>query len=353
MNRACSFTILFQRSKITRMRTYTGTLLLILSILGWNLLGCSKKSSDESSSQCSGFLREIPVGTSADLTLALNQAQPGDSILLANGTYSGNFKVNKSATANCRSRLYGSGNAIIDAGTIGSGYALAMEDASYWTVESLEIRNAKKGVVLDRSNFNILSNLKVHQLGEEGVHFRTFSSSNTLKNSQIYSTGLLTPGFGEGIYIGSANSNWCTYTNCTEDRSDNNSVIDTTIYQTTAESIDVKEGTTGTLIQGTSMSGAGLSGQNFADSIMDIKGDQVKVTQNIVTGSGSFFVDAFQTHEAVTGWGKNIEFRNNDIQSSLTGYGIRIHSGATGAVVTCGNSAPFAVLGLANISCVP
>ncbi|WP_162060939.1 right-handed parallel beta-helix repeat-containing protein [Undibacterium sp. KW1] len=63
-----------------------------------------------------------------------------------------------------------------------------------------------KGIILDTSSNNVLQNLTVHDVDDEGIHFRAFSTDNVLKNSHIYNTGKKQAGFGEGVYIGSANS---------------------------------------------------------------------------------------------------------------------------------------------------
>ena len=76
------------------------------------------------------------------------------------------------------------------------------------------MRDSQKGVILDSSHHCVLDGLTVKDVGDEAVHFRTHSTYNRIQNSTISNTGLREPGFGEGFYIGSANSNWCTYTDC-------------------------------------------------------------------------------------------------------------------------------------------
>lgn len=105
----------------------------------------------------------IDVSTAAQLNSALTAASPGDTIRLADGTYTGNFKATVPGTAAARITL--------------------MADTA-------------TGVVID--------SVTVHDLGMEGVHFRNSSKDGVIKNSRIYGTGHDGRGMGEGVYVGTA-----------------------------------------------------------------------------------------------------------------------------------------------------
>src|SRR3954454_3166407 len=66
----------------------------------------------------------INVSTASQLTSALTNAAPGQTIVMADGTYSGRFKANKPGTASQPIVLKGSAKAIINGGDTSSGYAL-------------------------------------------------------------------------------------------------------------------------------------------------------------------------------------------------------------------------------------
>ena len=83
---------------------------------------------------------------------------------------------------------------------------------------------------------------------------------------------------------------------------------------TAAESVDIKEGTTGAQIVGNTFDGSGLTGVNYDDSWVDVKGDNVLVQDN--TGRNTTN-DGYQTHTQQSGWGCGTVFRNN--KSTLTG----------------------------------
>lgn len=295
---------------------------------------------------------DIKVKTASELSSALDKAVAGDVIRLADGTYSGKFKIQRSGTKASPIQIIGSGKAIIDAGSMSTGYGLEVTGSNL-IISGLQVRNAKKGIVLDSVQNTILENLKVYNTGEEGVHYRTHSQNNIIRNSEVYDIGLKNASYGEGIYIGSAESNWCTYTNCEIDRSNNNLVLNNKIYRTTAEPMDIKEGTTGNIIQGNTMDGSKIAGANSADSFMDIKGNETQILDNtfMMMAPNSKVVAGLQTHARVAGWGNKTIFKGNKISVDAKGYGIEIDSKTSGSVVSCDNLSTGPKLGMTNIAC--
>jgi hypothetical protein len=287
----------------------------------------------------------ISVSTAAQLIAALKAVKPGETIALADGTYTGAFVAKVWGTASQRITLTGSRKAILSAGSITAGYGLSIQ-ASYWNITGLSVTGASKGIMLDGATYTIIDGVDVGGVGAEAVHFRKNSSNSTLRNSNIHDTGLAQADYGEGVYIGSAKSNWTTAT--TPDKSDAVQVLNNTISNTTGEGIDVKEGTTGGVISGNRFTHSGYSGANFADSWVDVKGNGYQVTNN--TGSGTL-LDAFQVHLALSGWGNNNVFRGNGISGGVPGYEVWVEKGITGTVVGCKTTT--APKGLSNIACVP
>lgn len=286
-------------------------------------------------------VRTVGVATAAALQWSLTNAQPGDLILVADGVYAGRFTVPVSGTEGHRIRLCGAPGAVLDAGSVTSGYGLYLNKASFWDVRGLTVRNAQKGVMLDASSHNVLDRLTVHTIGDEAIHLRKASSDNVVSGSTISDTGLRDYRFGEGVYVGSAKNNWCAYTNCSPDRSDGNSIVGNTILRTTAESVDIKEGTTGGLIEGNSFDGTGMS----ALAWVDIKGNDWTVRGN--TGRVSPR-DGFLTSIALTGWGIGSTFTANHADVQGPGYGYNVQLGNT---VGCDNTAVNAIKGLTNLVC--
>lgn len=289
----------------------------------------------------------VTVTDAAGLKSALEGAKPGDVITLAAGTYGGQFVATASGTSDALITLCGAKDAILDGGPIKSGYTLYLNGASWWRVAGFTIQGGQKGVIADRSNHVLISGLYVHDIGDEGIHLRTFSSDNTIDGVKVRRTGLLNKKFGEGIYVGSAHSNWCRYSNCQPDTSDHNVIQNSDVSETTAENIDIKEGTTGGQILNNHLSGDGMS-PSGATAWINVKGNEWTVSGN--SGLRSI-KDGFQVHRVYAGWGRSNVFRGNRAEVDGPGYGFYVQSSSLGAVVGCDNVAVGAALGLSNVAC--
>lgn len=279
-------------------------------------------------------LRIINVSTALQLKAALLDARAGDEIVMADGTYNGKFVIapGVNGTATNPITLRGSRNAVLNAGDINTGYVLYLQ-SNYWILKGFTLTNGLKGLMVDGSHYSKVDSVKIFHIGEEALHLRTFSTQNTVTRCDISETGLKTPDYGEGIYIGSAKNNWATYSNGLPDLCDSNYVIANIIGpNVTAECIDVKEGTTAGIIRGNTFNAAGITGANSGDSWIDVKGNNYLIENNIGTNpGGSIFKDGYQVHVAVDGWGNNNQFKNNNCVVNATGYGFNIQlSGSNG-----------------------
>lgn len=291
----------------------------------------------------------VDVRDAAQLARALADAGPGTMIRLGAGTYAGRFVARRSGTAERKIVVCGTDEAVIDGGTTGTGYAFHLDGADHWVLSGFMLTNAKKGVVLDEADHVLLTGLRIQDIGEEAVHFRAFSSDNVLSQSVIRDTGLLEPGYGEGAYVGSAINHWTS--SSSPDRSDRNRILYNTFGpNVAAEAIDIKEGTTGGLVRGNVFDGRGMSGANYADSWMDVKGNGWRIEDN----SGyDALRDGFQVHARVAGWGNDNVFSGNVAEVNGPGYGFEIDGATSGNVVKCDNEAIGADRGLANVNCAP
>ena len=246
----------------------------------------------------------IEVSTAAELKSALTGASPGDTIHLADGTYTGNFKTSTAASSGARITLTGSSKAVL---TAGGGYGLHLNGASYWTVKGITVTGGQKGIMIDSAKGVVVDTVTVHGLDMEGVHFRKSSTDGVIKNSKIYDTGNDDRGMGEGVYVGSANT--------LSDKSDNVTITGNTIGPDVGgEAIDLKEGTTGGKVSGNTFDGKGLTGNSYDDSWIDVKGNNYVIENNTgknTTNSG------YETHSQQTGWGCGTVFRGN--KSNLSG----------------------------------
>jgi hypothetical protein len=286
--------------------------------------------------------------TSADeLKQAMASATPGAVILMAPGTYSGHIVAKVSGTSSSPISLCGTRDSILDGGSTKTGYALHLDGASWWRLIGFTVEGGQKGIVADHVDHDLISGLYVHDIGDEAIHLRAFSTDNIVEGVTIRNTGLESSKFGEGIYVGTAHSNWCRYTSCQPDLSDRNVIRDNDIANTTAENIDIKEGTTGGLIAGNKLSGDGMDA-TAATAWVNVKGNGWTITGNIGQRS---LKDGFQVHRVYAGWGMDNVFRLNRAAVDGPGYGFYIQSASLSAVVACDNTATGAAMGLSNRPC--
>jgi parallel beta-helix repeat protein len=317
--------------------------------------------------------RAVQVSTGAQLSAALANARPGDTISLAAGRYDGAFFATASGTANAPITLTGPRSAVLSNSGGGCdphvpsspkaisycGFGLHLNRVSYWQLKGFAVTNSAKGIVLDGSSHNVIDGVEVSKTGDEGVHFRTSSSDNVLQNSAVHDTGVKQPGFGEGLYFGSAKSNWSKYGENGgkgPDRSDRNQAVNNRFGpNVAAEHIDIKEGTVGGAVRGNTFDGRGMSGANFSDSWIDVKGSGYTLTGNHGTNSGGkVLVDGYQVHQIVSGSGCGNVFRGNDSDlGGGSGYAINVTSqpkcSGSPNVVFSSNTVAHARKGLTNI----
>nr|WP_240529352.1 right-handed parallel beta-helix repeat-containing protein [Streptomyces antioxidans] len=287
----------------------------------------------------------IPVSTAAELTSALAAAKPGETIQLADGSYTGKFVAATPGTSAQPITLTGSAKAVLHsseytgpdgsrhpaAGTApaacpsgGVGYGLWLNEAPYWRLTGFTVDTASKGIVMDASPHVTIDKVEVRNTGDEGVHFRKGSAEGVIQNSYVHDTGQNQPGYGEGVYIGSAKSNWDCYAGPTGvDASDTVQVLDNQIGpNVAAEGLDIKEGTKNGVVSGNTFDGVGSQNENSADSAIDAKGDDYRIDGNTVTAP---YLDGFQTHTAQKPYGCGNTFADNSFTiEAAGGYGINV-----------------------------
>lgn len=289
----------------------------------------------------------VRVSSASALTSALATARPGQTIVLAPGVYTGDFVATVSGTQAAPITLCGSRGSVLAGTSIQEGYTFYLNQASWWRLEGFTVQGGQKGVVADGVSHDLLYGLYVHSTGDEAIHLRSFSSHNIVSHCVIRHTGLLVQFYGEGIYVGSANSNWCRYTGCKPDASNFNLLVDNNVAGTTAENIDIKEGTTGGTITGNHLDGTGMVAA-AATAWVNVKGNHWTVVGNIGVNS---IGDGFQVHQVYPGWGIGNIFRGNRAQVNGPGYGIYVQSKSLHTVVACNNVVAAAGQGLTSVPC--
>lgn len=286
----------------------------------------------------------VVVADAEALQSALDAARPGIVIGLEPGVYEGNFVAEASGTAEQPATLCGPAEAILDGGTVDDGYVLHLDGADHWVVRGFTIRNGEKGLMADGVIGSRIEGLTVYGIGHEAIHLRRASTDNVVIGNRISDTGNTRAKFGEGVYVGTAESNWCEISDCEPDRSDRNVIEGNTIFDTTAEAVDIKEGTSGGVVRGNTFDGSALAG---ADSWVDVKGNDWLIEGNAGVNSSQ---DGFQTHEIVRGWGTRNVFRANTAIVNGPGFGYSLTPALDNAV-DCDNTASQAGEGFSNVTC--
>lgn len=309
----------------------------------------SEPEPDEETVTACGSSSAQLVSSAAQLKSALAAAQPGAVISLAPGQYVGDFVASTSGTASQPITVCGTADSILSADDTQQNSLDVLGD--HWVLSGFTVRGGLRGVVMDGANFCTLTGLTVHETGQEAIHLRSASSDNVVEKCRIYDTGRSVSDFGEGIYLGSAKSNWEKFTgsSSTPDRSNRNQVLNNVIGpDVRAEHIDVKEGTEGGVIRGNEFDGNGIVGDSYADSWVDIKGNDYLIEDNSGVSSPQ---DGFQVHVVDDAYGHDNLFRNNVARVDGPGYGFWVSGDSQGTIISCSNEVSGAGEGFSNQSC--
>jgi hypothetical protein len=292
----------------------------------------------------------VEVSTTPQLLAALAAAAPGTVISLADGTYDGTFTGSTSGKADSPIWLCGGRDAVLRGPNTDDGVVLHLRQVANWRLVGFTVRQGQKGVMADGVTASVFQDLAVTEIGDEAVHLRSASTGNVVRGLSISETGLRREKFGEGIYVGSAESNWCEISDCEPDRSDGNVVIANTISDTTAENVDIKEGTIGGVVADNTFNGAGMTGE--ADSWVDVKGNGWLIQNNYGTSAKT---SGFQVNEQADGWGTANTFDHNTADVRGPGYGYELRDPTSDPDadnrVLCTNTATGAAKGLTNTTC--
>lgn len=287
----------------------------------------------------------VRVADAEQLQAALDDAGPGTVIGLEPGVYEGEFATSSSGSADRPARLCGPADAVLDGDDQRGGYVLHLDGAQHWVLAGFTVRNGQKGVMADGTTGTTISGLTVYGIGDEAIHLRGHSTDNLVAANTISDTGRRKPKFGEGVYIGTATSNWCDVTDCRPDRSDGNRVVGNVIYATTAEAVDLKEGTTGGVVEGNQFDGSGLV---EADSWLDAKGNDWRIVGNEGRRTP---LDGFQTHDVEDGWGTgNVFAGNTGSLDDDEGFLVALRP-VNENVVECSNRVTGGTGELSNVDC--
>ncbi|MGH7498275.1 MAG: Ig-like domain-containing protein, partial [Gemmatimonadales bacterium] len=285
-------------------------------------------------------VRTVNVASQGALSSALANAAPGDQIVLAPGSYRGNFTASVDGTSARAIVLCGPRTAIIDGGYLN-------HQASYWVVQGFTIRGGLWGIYAEGANHNIFRGLEIYDIGQEGMQIFAFSSDNVIEGNTIHDTGKSNAEYGEGIYIGTAYTQWAAKTGGQPDKSDRNQILDNTLGpNVTSEHLDIKEGTSDGIIRGNQIDGHGMvMAQSWNDSWAEFKGNGWLIENNTAAYS---IKNGFDVFRQTGSWGTGNIIRNNVLDLHTSGIGFNVN--VSGNTIACSNQVRDAG-SFGNVSC--
>ena len=268
------------------------------------------------------FAKQVNVSTVADLTSAALGAKAGDTIWVAPGKYElpssncQNDKFVNETGRDCGLIWLGAdgtkANPVVLAGSdpknppeifssdYKHNYGIHVT-GNYVVLKNLKIHSFSKGVVFDNSVGALMEDCEVYHTGNEIVHVRDSSQQVTLNRNFIHGSGYEIAKYGEGIYVGTYNTGWASSQQADRDagfwgtdasqhrysgydwRVNDTKITCNIVSGTTAENIDVKEGTVRGIVQGNMFIGDSLdyNGEvSYDDANIDMKGAYWTVTGN-------------------------------------------------------------------------
>lgn len=289
------------------------------------------------------------VTNSTELAAALAAPRAGDVIRLADGWYTGKFTLRGTAALTGSMWICGSPNAVLSSGSISSGTALLINNAKNLHLVGFSVRSSFQGIQVLSSTGVQMAGLTVTDIGYEAVHFRNQTTDSLIVGSTIRRTGLVTTKFGEGVYIGTSDRNWCEYNGCNPDRTARIAVVDNMISDTGAEPIEAKEGTLdGKILGNTVLGGSRLSSE--VTSMILVSGNGWLAAGNSASGTTTY---GYQVITRADGSGNNNTVSGN-LGQKTTDATVYLHQpsgwSTSGNTLRCSNSGKDAI---GNVACTP
>lgn len=269
--------------------------------------------------------RQVLVTTTEELLAALGNAQAGDEIILREGIYQNDTSIGVwaafysaaegTAEMPITIRSEAPENPATICGVTDENKMALYITGDYWIIRDLKVSTAAKGIMLDNSNYSIISNCEVFDIGTEAIHLRDNSSYCIVEECYVHDAGTVTPAYGEGVYIGSAYSTTgygyeCHYNTVRNCKFGPN---------VAAEHVDIKEYTIGNVVEGCTFDGTGITGENYANSFVAIKGNNGIIRNNTGYRNGCENVlYAFSLSVQLDGWGQNNKIYDNTLYLDTT-----------------------------------
>ncbi|PPH44534.1 hypothetical protein C5D09_13155 [Rathayibacter sp. AY1C9] len=289
------------------------------------------------------------VSTSAQLVTALTNPSSGDVIRLADSVYTGKFALRGTAAQPGSIWICGSPNAVLTSGSTSSGTALILNTVSDVHLVGFSVRSSFQGIQVLASKGVQMAGLTVSEIGYEAVHFRSQTTDSLIVGSTIRRTGLVSAKYGEGVYVGTSDRNWCEYNSCNPDRTARIAVVDNAISDTGAEPIEAKEGTLdGDIIGNTVLGGSRLASDVV--SLILVSGNSWLAAGNSAAGTTTY---GYQVITRADGSGNDNTISGN-LALKTSDAVVYLHQpsnwSTSGNMLSCSNSGKDLI---GNVACTP
>ena len=297
------------------------------------------------------FARQVNVSTVADLTSATLNAKAGDTIWVAAGKY-------ELPTSNCKNDTFVNSTGrdcgllwMGASGTATNPVVLAGADPAnppeiyssdymhnygihvtgdYVVLKNLKLHTFSVAVTFDNSTGSLMEDCEAYGTGQEIIHVRDSSQQVTLNRNLIHRSGYNVPRYGEGIYVGTYHKGWASSQQADKNagfwgadalkgdakhrytgydwRVDRVKITCNVVKATTAENIDVKEGTMYGIVQGNMLVGDWTNTQpenpndalrgpyDSDDSNIDMKGTNWIVADNFMYNTRKVGLPFYNPH---------------------------------------------------------
>jgi hypothetical protein len=306
--------------------------------------------SPQGSDSYNGLSAEEPFKT---IQKALDRVQPGDTVVLAPGEYYQDIITQRHGKPSLPIIITGPSEAVIKGG--GKDRVIQINHNYYtlngFTIDGLYGNSSKKSgyrdiliFVQSKTPRQYLEGLKILNMtvknaGGECIRLRYFITEaeiayNTIGNCGVYDFVFHSGGKnGEGIYVGTSNKQWKDGKNPTSDPDEtkNNYIHHNYIDTQGNECVDIKEGSTGNIIEYNTCRGQKDPNSGGFDSRGDgnvFRYNDVRESIGAGVRLGGTFVNGIQ-------YGKNNDVYENTIANNKNG-GVKFQVAPQGKV--CGNT---------------
>jgi hypothetical protein len=255
------------------------------------------------------------------ISYALGRMAGGDTVYVRSGTYNENLYIagpaGKAGT-NTLIAAYPGDTVLLLGSGINTGRC-KIANSSFITFRGFTITNYNQGLFIDSSSNITIQKCTIHHVGQEGLHVHMNSSFVTVDSCTVHDTRQWQYN-GEGVYIGTGDS-------APVDNTNNVTIRNTTIYNTTDEGIEFKIGTHHITAEGNNIYNVNL-GSDWSQNGNDVGAIEVN---NAVGAVQHFDSDPQQVvrnnfiHDVKTAVraGTGITVYNNVIRH-VSGYGIYV-----------------------------